>query len=848
MQYLSKDELLAELPLMLAGPILRRTEPESVTVWMALQRPCQVHLQIFETEENGARITRCVLQGRRDTVAIGKRLHVVAVSALSARQEDAIAPHRDCLQRDRLYAYDLTFHTSAYTTAQTSTQSTAQSTAQTSTQSAPSNVQTIDLAGALSQARHDNESISYFAHQKPTFSLPPTQLDQLKIVHGSCRKPHGRGYDALSILDCLLETKAADPNARPQQLFLTGDQIYGDDVADPLLWLATPLGDALLGWEEKLPISQKHDQPFSGSFAKKTRPKSLPAGARAEVATEKAGFTAGLTNKPERTTSHLFSFGEYCAAYLLAYSPACWPTQLPIGKTVTTGRKRIRHWNSDKRNMEQFLHSLWKVRRLLANIATYTIFDDHDVSDDWNLNQAWCLKILGQPLGYRTVQNAMLAYAICQAWGNTPEQFVARSSRGRASGNSSVGSALLLAAQRWSQSEGEDTVAHSNIAAYLGLPLLDAHTGLPAFIEDKKVWVFKRSEETIRWHYTVRSACHEVLVLDTRTWRGYPIDAEPIAPPMLLSPTAFQQQLSDPLVETRSQLFSQPSVQEASADGTNSPSTPAPNTTNFGTFVIAPTNVFGMRPLDWIQQWHLDQKKVFTADVGDSWNFHDGALATLLTTLMAHRDRVIILSGDIHYSSAIQVAYQDRVSGDHKQLIQLTCSAIKNEELLTEILHTRLKDWLLPEKDRRWLGWSAPPDMAEVHSKKARLFTRFAAKQQKAKIKRARTAPDWQCHMQWLPREPATPVAFISNANSPIPEQSRPRFKLLEWFKFWRTRWFQEGTEVVGRNNIAVVQVQASAPAQSSSEPAEFSVQQDHYWFSPWQPIQVVRSCFRTKP
>ncbi len=42
-------------------------------------------------------------------------------------------------------------------------------------------------------------------------------------------------------------------------------------------------------------------------------------------------------------------------------------------------------------------------------------------------------------------------------------------------------------------------------------------------------------------------------MLDTRTWRGYPADQKPIAPPMLLCPKAFEQQLVLPLQQVAEQ-------------------------------------------------------------------------------------------------------------------------------------------------------------------------------------------------------------------------------------------------------------------------------------------------------
>ncbi len=788
MDYLAGETALQGLPLLLAGPILRRTEAEAVTVWVALKRPCQVTLQILETKNQGHQLDRCVFEGRGQTTAVGKALHVVAVTAraltgaLDNREKGA------GLASDRIYAYDLQF--------------TAH--------------KTYSLASALENNAQVSNSLSYFEHQKPTFVLPPTQLSDLKIVHGSCRKPHGVGFDALPIIDSLIAADSRS-HSRPHQLFLTGDQVYGDDVADPLLWLATALGNSLLGWEESLPIEYSPersplnkqsatDTTFKDRTIKRTAqdqaPQDLPAGQRTDVATRHAGLTAGLKNKRERATSHLFSFGEYCAAYLLTLSPACWPPTLPEGRSVTQNRKDRRRWNKDKRNTEQFLYSLWKVRRLLANISTYTIFDDHDVSDDWNLNQAWCLSVLSRPLGRRTVQNALLAYALFQGWGNTPERFEAGTS----------GAALLSAMQQWSHSAGQDQLAEQTISQYLGLPQIDPHTGLPQFVQEKDVWVFNKSPQSLTWHYTVRSPCHEVIVLDTRTARGYPIEGSiegpPIAPPMLLSPSAFQQQLIEPLSQS-------------------------PDNTTHATFIIAPTNVFGMRALDWIQQWHLNRRTVFNADVGDSWNFHSEALATLLTILFKYRQSVVILSGDIHYSSALEVDYQDFISGKQAHLVQFTASAIKNEELLTQLLHTRLKEWLLPEKPRHWIGWSSPPDMAELP------------------LQEKQMSPDWQCQMKWLKRQRAQPAmksAMKSGAERPVslselvPPTARAPYSLTQWLAFWNARWFQEGTEVVGVNNIALVRFQVAPP---SGNPAKLSVTQEHYWFSPWLATEVVCSQFK---
>ena len=753
------DKLIQELPVVLTGPILRHVTPESVTVWVALKQPSQVELTIYETANRGAVLGTSVLEGRGSTVALGKSLHVVAVTAKSDGRS---------LESDRLYAYDLQF---SFDDPQQSPKTLQQA------------LQSIDFPTV---------SISYFTHQKPTFVLPPHRLEDLCIVQGSCRKPHGSGYDALPILDSLIENRATQPRCRPHQLFLTGDQIYGDDVAEPFLWVASSLGDALLGWEEKLPVGWREPEDVDYYT-----PQQLPCGRRAEVATTQAGFTAGLRNKRDKVNSHLLSLGEYYACYLLAWSPTCWLMQIPPGRQISDRRQVIRRWDREAGALRQFIHTLWKVRRALANVPTYTIFDDHDVSDDWNLNRAWCLRVLGRPLGRRAVQNALLAYAVFQAWGNTPDRF--------ATGQS--GAELLVAATDWSASAGTNTNAYDRIARYVGMPIVDPQTNLPTFVEDGTVLILKRHPEAIAWHYTVRSHCHETIVLDTRTWRGYPIEEKSSAPPMLLCPTAFEQQLRLPLQQSASETEIQV------------------------TLTIAPTNVFHLKAIDWIHHWQLRQNKVFATDVGDAWNINLEALAQLLMTLFEQRRQVVVLSGDIHYSSMVRLICESNLGKANSVLAQLTCSALKNEETLTRIVHTRLKDWLLPEQVRHWNGWSNPPNMVELS---ARQFRRD-------RDRHPTPPPDWNCTLEWMPRRNARTPSFgrdVSWLISPRKQVNGSKLRWLQFLCFWQSRLVQEGREAIGRNNLALVQFQLVETSSS------YTAIQDLYWFSTWYPTQIVYSRF----
>jgi hypothetical protein len=727
---MSAYALADPLPLLLAGPILRRTEANAVTVWVALSVSSAVTLTVYRTGDQGTKIQEILLKGHNQTVKLGRQLHITTVTAQSPEA---------CLQPGQVYAYNLAFQS----------QMTQQS---------------VSLTTEVTHG-----SISYFAHQFPTFALPPANLADLKIVHGSCRKPHGGGPDILPVLDDLLARDAHAANRRPHQLFLTGDQIYGDDVADPFLWLTIKLGAALLGWEEMLPVDRLEDGTFDDYS-----PKVWSPGYRTEIARQKCGLTAMLPNSPEIAKSHLFSFTEYCMAYLLAWSPILWPDPEIILAADPRGDRPSRQWVQDAADMQTFVHGVTQVRRALANIPTYMICDDHDISDDWYLNRAWCDRVLSQPLGQCVVQNGLLAYALFQAWGNTPEQFCP----------DQPGGTLLQAVEQWTQSQGTDRGAWQQIGRYLGMPLLDDQTQMPQMQTEETVLILKRDPKALSWFYTVRSACHEVLVLDTRTWRGYPREADAIAPPMLLCPSAFQCQIEAPLQQT-DQLHQTGAKIQA-------------------TLLVLPTNLISLSIIDRVQAWHWQRGQVFGNDVGDAWNFHEAALTQLLGTLSAYRDRTFLLSGDIHYGGTVRLDHwPDSGARTSKPslIIQLTSSAMKNAELATYLVHTRLKS-LFPEPASSWLG-----DHSQI---------------------------------TWIPRQQVQ-----STQLPPTRRWSQRTQSLLfqiakgtvSWL--WRNRWFQEGPEVVGHNNFGVVTWNEPA---AGDPPA---VYHDIYWYPPWDMACPVKSQYQ---
>ena len=88
------------LPLILAGPIVRRTEPRAVTVWLALKEARTVTLRIYAKNGEGNLVQQ--LEGTRHTVRLGDHLHIVAVTARATDRNEQLA-------WGGFYYYDLFF-------------------------------------------------------------------------------------------------------------------------------------------------------------------------------------------------------------------------------------------------------------------------------------------------------------------------------------------------------------------------------------------------------------------------------------------------------------------------------------------------------------------------------------------------------------------------------------------------------------------------------------------------------------------------------------------------------------------------------------------------------------------
>src|SRR5205807_1726321 len=148
-------------------------------VWVALQRSADVTLKVFDSANTGT----ILLQATRKTTAVGKNLHIVAVTARTDTT----------LVLGKIYGYDLTFLD----------------------QGAPIGLDKAVTAPGQPLVVH---AFSYAPLTFPSFALPPNDLNSVRLIHGSCRKPHGGGPvapDGLATLSTLIADSANDPMQRP---------------------------------------------------------------------------------------------------------------------------------------------------------------------------------------------------------------------------------------------------------------------------------------------------------------------------------------------------------------------------------------------------------------------------------------------------------------------------------------------------------------------------------------------------------------------------------------------------------------------------------------------------------
>ncbi|MCG9712419.1 alkaline phosphatase family protein [Shewanella insulae] len=281
----------------------------------------------------------------------------------------------------------------------------------------------------LSDSRHGDlfsplELLTYGDSQTPDLVIKP-EIDTL--LHGSCRNAHHHSSDAMVAADTRLES-TPDAAERPALMMLSGDQIYVDDVAGPMLYAIGRVIEILGLYEEEFqqaPLTHSKQISYHPAAMYQRHKKLLP---RTEYPAGSA-LVRWYINHPIFTSSiaenHLVSLAEIVALYLLSWSPELWQL-IDIPKEVSgLSAANQQRWQKEWLHLLEFKAGLTKVRRLLAHLPTYMIFDDHDITDDWNLTAKWEQAAYGHPFSKRIIGNALIGYLVFQGLGNQKDKFSA---------------------------------------------------------------------------------------------------------------------------------------------------------------------------------------------------------------------------------------------------------------------------------------------------------------------------------------------------------------------------------------------------------------------------------------
>jgi hypothetical protein len=801
------------LPLVICGPILRRTEPDAVTVWVALKKAHTVTLRVYSHAPPPFPTTlREELQGTRETVALGQNLHVVAVTARPVEVGRVLAP-------GTVYFYNLFFGPPG-----------GASVPETADDLNDDDI--VFLTGASAPDDPQPTGLSYsFEHRLPSFSLPPDDLNKLRIIHGTCRRPQGPGGDVLPALDEMIADSWFAPDDRPHLLLLNGDQIYADDVADSVLFLMMDADKALLGWSETLPGILQTDE-------------RLRQGRRRGIVRNKAKFT---TQDPD---GHLLRFGEYSAMYLFTWSGALWPLVMPDVLEVApeqpkSGEDAIiitAKYQKEFAVVETYRKSLGEVRRLLANVPCYMMFDDHDVTDDWNMVRDWCERVYKNLLSRRIVQNALAAYAVFQAWGNTPERFE----------TGQPGAALLATTVAWSASHGADANAELNIARHVGIPGTVSAGGqvTDIFTPSGDLFQFSRAADALRWDYAIRGPNLEILVLDMRTRKEFTQDR--VAPAAHLGPATLAEQIPlddlDPeklfVVVSTGNVFTIPLLF---------------GTKNYGDKFIyswwyialwLALKVFEpllllLDKLPFLSQIADPQKRtLYNPDIRDSWEPQSKAFESLLSRLArrtapraggSRRTRVLLLSGDVHFSWTSRMQYW----ADHPfdttgvalqpvdaVFAQLTSSPINKEE---KDLGKAVHNWgYIPMTGKvpgaiRWFGWREPsalgvssqdigrkPEWAHMAGWMRKRRPPMLAMKEAQETREFVPAPDWRYRVDFIRGDKTGPAFTPSILETPAASDKENWLKVFSEAQSRYKEYAQkraDGQEMIGKNSFAELRV-----------------------------------------
>ena len=704
------------LPLILAGPVLRRVEPGMVSVWIALREAADITLSLWLRGQVHSGTEPGAFSGPRAdfvsapqaTVRIAENLHVVVVTLIPQNDDDEIQE----LPPGALCSYNVSFSNLFF-----------------------AGTRDLKTEGLLRDDVIDGHlvtALGYGSGHLPAFATVPADINDVKIFHTSCRRPHERGPDAMAFLDDIIEDNLLLAESRPHLLFLTGDQIYADDVGMSLLPLITKLGQELMG-----SVREK----IQGEFGEiEISQETLPTLFRGGFMKANAGLTSG-------TKSHLFGFGEYAAMYLMVWNNQLWPSPEEDGSFATTKfddiedilsrieapgdeiteelittwrelfklpsessipttdlqsylrhffltlpRSNLRHFFTasedrfDPENLEEkrladvddqrfeltynfaktqqnigklekfrefvkwlqgflgaaetsaekqlehlalFYSRLAQVRRVMANVPSFMMWDDHDVTDDWNLTRAWQIEVASKAAGISVLRNGMLTGALFQLWGNDPVGFRA------------------------------DPAVQQLLSSIEELHPEDADAPSPSALTDINALLgLGPNESPIKWHSSYDGPLFRVLLLDTRTRRGF---GGLRTPAELLTEAAINDQIPDADLPAGMEVL----------------------------IVVSPVPVLGppvdedvARPLaarvaDFLAALDNEPPRGHVTKDIEWWAVHPPTFERLLERLERYK-KIVFLSGDVHHGLGAELDYWKKDEETPAKFVQFTASPANN--------------------------------------------------------------------------------------------------------------------------------------------------------------------------
>ncbi|MEL0654589.1 alkaline phosphatase D family protein [Pseudoalteromonas issachenkonii] len=347
----------ANLPILLMGPMVRRAEQTGVCIQFATSKSasCQINLLNIEC------------YSEQQTIALGQHLYLHFI---------VIKPVDNLFPVDKLLSYEL----------------------------------------IIDDAIIDLSPWCYSNQITPAFVIPDKLSD---ILHGSCRNAHHPAKDSLVSASHWQNTQRGNNNQGAQLLLLSGDQVYADDVAGPMLLAIHQLIKALGIYKEQPLAIELPDDINEQLYNRHLYLPKTPWQKRSKLG---VGYWL-KKDEPHfssvKAYNHLIHFEEYIALYLLNFSAAVWQC-VDIQNTTYSGQNKQNKtiFDAEKTALIDYAKGLSEVERLFANVSTLMMFDDHDVTDDWNLTAGWEQAINENPSSKRIINNGLISYWLFQGMGN----------------------------------------------------------------------------------------------------------------------------------------------------------------------------------------------------------------------------------------------------------------------------------------------------------------------------------------------------------------------------------------------------------------------------------------------